>query len=136
MKYRCGKCGEIEHDPIDDPLLALAIAEGRAYCRACIAGKVPEGTPTIRQHVGTTFDGYELGESGALWSKHTCGACGQRYTLCPAVPSDDCCGAPPGLRGPNDPGCATYDARRDVDRMLGDGTAVLFPVPERERGQA
>jgi len=90
----------------------------------------------VRQRIGTTFDGYDFNEYGTVISKHTCGACGQPYTCCPASPGDDCCGGPPGLGGPDDPGCPSYDPRRDVGAMLDAGTAQIEARPVPERGQA
>lgn len=143
-EFICGRCGCLETNPSPDPLLTLAIAEGRARCRNCIAGKPVGDTTSVeeladcwRQHIGTKFDGFGLNEFGTLISHHTCGACGRQYTVCPATPDDDACLAPPGsgLGGTNG-ACPSYDPRRDVDKMLEGGTADIRAVPIPPRGSA
>lgn len=82
-----------------------------------------------------THKGYDLNEHGVMFSRHVCDVCGQPFELLPAIHGDDTCGRPPGLDGPGDPGCVSYDVRRDVDRLLADGGA-LVAVDTPKRGES
>ena len=64
--------------------------------------------------------GYTANEYGTTVSKHVCDTCGGEFTVCPA--------AFPETKGWDSclqPQCASYDASRDVDKMLEEGSAVL-----------
>lgn len=55
-----------------------------------------------------------VNEFGTHVSRHVCVTCGARFTVCPAVPTND--------RWENclADECASYDPNRDVDRFFGE----------------
>jgi hypothetical protein len=70
--------------------------------------------------------GYGRNEYGTLVSRHRCDVCDTEHTICPAQDDDEPCGYPPGLDPTWPEGCQSYDAGRDVARLLGDGAEVVM----------
>ena len=73
--------------------------------------------------------GYDKNEFGTLISKHTCDACGEDFTVCPAQHPES-----KGWDNCLAPNCKSYDAARDVDKMIGEGKCAIRQAPPK--GQA
>jgi hypothetical protein len=56
--------------------------------------------------------GTRMNDYGTLVSLHRCGSCGSEFTVCPPVPDGQEWG------GCQAEGCASYDKRRDADRLF------------------
>lgn len=61
----------------------------------------------------------EPNEYGVMRSVHRCLACGEEFTVTPAVPEGETFG---GCQGPT---CSSYDSSRDIDLFFENGAAVM-----------
>lgn len=73
-----------------------------------------------------TYRGEGVNEYGTPISLFTCAACGEDFTVCPAVPEEK----RDEWEGCMDTLCPSYDIDRDVDHLFAIGGEI-----EREQGE-